>query len=91
MSGDFKAISAAQGGVPKPPKGWLWSLRISSGAQTLPCPPDAQEAGAVSASANASDAVIALEALGFQRSDASLAVGRLDSGLDTETPHKAGA
>ena len=29
--------------------------------------------------------MVALEALGFQRSDASLAVGKLDSSLDTQT------
>ena len=45
---------------------------------------DAQAAGAASASSNAADAVSALVALGYQRSDASLAVGRLDSSLDTE-------
>ena len=46
---------------------------------------EAESVGALSASANASDAVVALEALGSQRSDASLAVGKLDSSLDTQT------
>lgn len=85
MSGDFKAISAAQGVGAKTAQRVVMELKDKLGRSNVAVSPDAQEAGAVSASANASDAVIALEALGFQRSDASLAVGRLDSGLDTET------
>jgi Holliday junction DNA helicase RuvA len=43
------------------------------------------QVGAVSASGNASDAVEALTAFGYTKSEAALAVGRLDSSLPTET------
>ena len=46
---------------------------------------DAEAAGVVSASKNCEEAVSALEMLGYGRSEASAAVGKLDSALPTET------
>lgn len=85
MSGDYKAISAAQGVGAKTAQRVVMELKDKLGRSDINLSDDVKSAGAVSASENAADAVVALEALGFQRSEASLAVGRLDSGLDTET------
>ena len=85
MSGDYKAISAAQGVGGKTAQRVVMELKDKLGRSDISLSDDVKSAGAVSASENAADAVVALEALGFQRSEASLAVGRLDSGLDTET------
>lgn len=85
MSGDYKAISAAQGVGAKTAQRVVMELKDKLGRSDINLSDDVKSAGAVSASENAADAVVALEALGFQRSEASLAVGKLDSGLDTET------
>lgn len=85
MSGDYKAISAAQGVGAKIAQRVVMELKDKLGRSDISLSDDVKSAGAVSASENAADAVVALEALGFQRSEASLAVGKLDSGLDTET------
>ena len=85
MSGDYKAISSAQGVGAKTAQRVVMELKDKLGRSDIDLPNDIKGAGAISASENAADAVVALEALGFQRSEASLAVGRLDSGLDTET------
>lgn len=85
MSGDSKAITRAQGVGAKIAQRVVMELKDKLGAADLLLSgEDAQAAGAASASSNAADAVSALVALGYQRSDASLAVGRLDSSLDTE-------
>lgn len=85
MSGDYKAISSAQGVGAKTAQRVVMELKDKLGRSDIDLPNDIKGAGVISASENAADAVVALEALGFQRSEASLAVGRLDSGLDTET------
>lgn len=85
MSGDYKAISAAQGVGAKTAQRVVMELKDKLGREDKLLKGEAESVGALSASANASDAVVALEALGFQRSDASLAVGKLDSSLDTQT------
>lgn len=85
MSGDYKAISAAQGVGAKTAQRVVMELKDKLGRGDNLLKGEAESVGALSASANASDAVVALEALGFQRSDASLAVGKLDSSLDTQT------
>lgn len=85
MSGDYKAISAAQGVGAKTAQRVVMELKDKLGRGDKLLKGEAASVGALSASANASDAVVALEALGFQRSDASLAVGKLDSSLDTQT------
>lgn len=85
MSGDYKAISSAQGVGAKTAQRVVMELKDKLGRSDIDLPNDIKGVGAISASENAADAVVALEALGFQRSEASLAVGRLDSGLDTET------
>ena len=85
MSGDYKAISAAQGVGAKTAQRVVMELKDKLGRGDKLLKGEAESVGALSASANASDAVVALEALGFQRSDASLAVGKLDSSLDTQT------
>ena len=46
---------------------------------------DVEAAGVANASANCEEAVAALEMLGYSRSEASAAVGKLDSALPTET------
>lgn len=85
MSGDYKAISSAQGVGAKTAQRVVMELKDKLGRSDIDLPNDIKGVGVISASENAADAVVALEALGFQRSEASLAVGRLDSGLDTET------
>lgn len=85
MSGDYKAISSAQGVGAKTAQRVVMELKDKLGRSDIDLPNDIKGVGVISVSENAADAVVALEALGFQRSEASLAVGRLDSGLDTET------
>lgn len=84
-SGDVKTITRAQGVGNKLAQRVVLELKDkfksdASAAFGVP----AQAAGVASASGNCEEAVSALEMLGYSRSEASLAVGRLDSSLPAE-------
>ena len=85
-TGDAKSITRAQGVGPKVAQRIVMELkdRVGSFAADGVSQEDLTAAGVVSASSNASDAVEALVALGYPQSEASLAVGRLDSALPVE-------
>ena len=84
-SGDAKSITRAQGIGPKIAQRVVLELKgkLSAGfAGTVSA--DIGAAGIASASGNCEEAVSALEMLGYSRSEASVAVGRLDSALSAE-------
>ncbi len=85
-TGDAKTITRAQGVGPKVAQRIVMELKdkVGSFASDDSLQGDLAAAGVVSASSNASDAVEALVALGYPQSEASLAVGRLDSALPVE-------
>lgn len=84
-SGDAKSITKAQGVGNKLAQRVVLELKDKFKAE-VPAAfgADAEAAGIASASANCEEAVSALEMLGYGRSEASAAVGRLDSALPTE-------
>ena len=77
-SGDAKSITKAQGVVLELKDKFKTEVPAAFGAEV-------EAAGIASASANCEEAVSALEMLGYSRSEASAAVGKLDSALPTET------
>ena len=85
-TGDAKTITRAQGVGPKVAQRIVMELKdkVGSFASGSAMGEELAAAGVASASANASDAVEALVALGYPQSEASLAVGRLDSSLPAE-------
>ena len=85
-SGDAKSITKAQGVGNKLAQRVVLELKDKFKTEApLAFGADAEAAGAVSASQNCEEAVSALEMLGYGRSEASAAVGKLDSSLPTET------
>lgn len=84
--GDVKSITAAQGVGPKLAQRIVLELKGKLDAFTS----DSQAMGDIAAAAKSTvsyageDAVNALVMLGYSRSEASIAVGRLDGGLSTE-------
>ena len=76
-SGDVKSITRAQGVVLELKDKFKSEVPSAVGADTA-------AAGVSSASQNCEEAVSALEMLGYSRSEASVAVGRLDSALPAE-------
>ena len=90
-AGDAKAITKAQGVGAKTAQRLVLELKDKLGG--LSVEGAAEEIGAVTAAAanaNAADAVEALVAFGYSRSEASLAVGRLDSSLSAEAMIREG-
>ncbi|MCR5484101.1 MAG: Holliday junction branch migration protein RuvA [Clostridiales bacterium] len=85
-SGDVKSITRAPGVGPKSAQRIVLELKdkLGSGVGTLDMSEGIKAAGVVSASANAEEAVSALEMLGYSRSEASVAVGKLDGTLPTD-------
>ena len=83
-SGDAKAISRAQGVGSKTAQRVVLDLKDKMGGVSAADGEAVQAAGAASASGNAADAVEALVSFGYSRSEASLAVGRLDSSLSAD-------
>lgn len=85
-AGDAKAIAAAKGVGAKTAQRVVLELQGKLGVLgELDTTGTVAQVGAVSASGNASDAVEALTAFGYTKSEAALVVGRLDSSLPTET------
>ncbi len=83
--GDVKAITAAQGVGPKIAQRIIVELKdklapFSSGASSI----SMGDVSAAVSSGGANDAVDALMALGYSRSEASLAVGKLDPNLSVD-------
>lgn len=84
ISGDYKLLTAAPGVGPKLAQRLVLELKDKMGTLTA-FEAESSVAGVASAAGNAVQAVNALTALGFSPSEASLAVGRLDSALPVET------
>ena len=84
-SGDAKTITKAQGVGNKLAQRVVLELKdkFKSGVPAA-FGADVEAAGAASASSNAEEAVSALEMLGYARSEAAAAVGKLDSALSAE-------
>lgn len=79
--GDYKAITRAQGVGPKLAQRVVLELKDKIGVPTGDAAAMPQTTGVVSAAGGAAEAVNALTVLGFSASEASAAVGRLDSAL----------
>ncbi|MEE1284493.1 MAG: Holliday junction branch migration protein RuvA [Acutalibacteraceae bacterium] len=84
-TGDVKAITAAQGVGPKIAQRIIVELKdklapFATGVSSV----DFSSVSAVNSSSGGSDAVDALMALGYSRSEASLAVGKLDQSLPVD-------
>ncbi len=88
--GDAKAITRANGVGAKLAQRMV--LELKDKVSGIPFGENEDISAAVSANSNAntSDAVEALVALGYSQSEASVAIGRLDSGLPVETLIKEG-
>ena len=82
LSGDAKSLQRANGVGAKLASRLVLELKDKVGGATGD--EGIQSMGVASAAGNAAEAVAALVALGYSQSDASLAVGRLDSGLPVE-------
>ena len=80
-SGDVKSITRAQGVGNKLAQRVVLELKDKFKSEVGA---DTAAAGVSSASQNCEEAVSALEMLGYSRSEASVAVGRLDSALPAE-------
>lgn len=89
-TGDSKSLTRAQGVGAKIAQRIVLELKDKVGVLKSADAELFESAKAVSASSNVSEAVSALVALGFSHSEASLAVGRLDSGLSVQELIKQG-
>ena len=85
-SGDAKTITKAQGIGAKIAQRVVLELKdkFKADSSNISFSDDVQAAGIASASKNCEEAVSALEMLGYSRSQASAAVGKLDSNSTTE-------
>lgn len=85
-AGDTKAVARAKGVGGKTAQRVVMELQSKLGGLGETVATEQMAAvGVANASGNAADAVEALTAFGYSKSEASLAVGRLDSTLATET------
>ncbi len=85
-AGDAKAITKAQGVGAKTAQRLVLELKEKLGGLSVAAAetPAVQAVSAVSSNTNAADAVEALVSFGYSRTEASVAVGRLDSSLSAE-------
>ena len=85
-AGDAKAITKAQGVGAKTAQRLVLELKEKLGGLSVSAAetPAVQAVSAVGANTNAADAVEALVSFGYSRTEASVAVGRLDSSLSAE-------
>ncbi len=84
-AGDYKSLTRAQGIGPKLAQRIVLEMKDKVGALQMTDAESFDMGAAVSASGNAAQAVDALTVLGFTAGEASMAVGKLDSGMSVET------
>ncbi len=84
-SNDAKSLTAASGVGLKLAQRIVLELKDKTGSVVTENSGEIAAVGNVAASTNTAEAIAALVALGFSQGDASLAVGKLDPTLDTNT------
>ncbi len=90
ISGDYKALTTVSGVGSKTAQRIVLELKDKIGKGTLNLSEDTVTVSRMDNRTNLSEAVAALAALGFSQSEASLAVGKLDSSLPTDELIKGG-
>lgn len=89
-SGDYKSLTRAQGVGKKIAERAVLELKDKMGASSIGSFDGAQAAASVAESSAASEALEALVALGYQRSDSAAVIGSMDKNLSVDEMIRAG-